>query len=58
MTLLDLIKAWCLANYEKGGSWIIETFDDAEIVAEFKTLKASQSYCRLMQERENECKGW
>jgi hypothetical protein len=56
--LVKKIKDWCTANYEKGGSWIIETFTDEEIAQEFKSLAEAKRYCKRMKDREDEHLGW
>jgi hypothetical protein len=55
---VEKIKAWCLANYEKGGSWIIECFTDLEIEEQFANIREAQRYVQRMRERELECQSW
>ena len=57
MSLIEKIKQWCLANYENGGSWIIETHTDEEIIESFKSLADAKRYCKLMKDREDDCRG-
>ena len=52
MNLVSSIRQWANLNYEKGGSFIIETMTDAEIVEQFKTLKAAKDYAKAMRSRE------
>jgi hypothetical protein len=54
MDLVQQIKQWALANYENGGSWIIETHTDDEIASDFESLADAKRYCRIMHDRESE----
>jgi len=58
MSLVEEIKQWAMANYSTGGSWIIETFTDAEIIESFQSLADAKRYAKLMHDRETECQGW
>jgi len=52
------IQDWALANYDKGGHWIVETMEIEEIEQEFKSLKEAKEYCLRRQDRMEECQGW
>ena len=52
------ILDWALANYDKGGHWIVETMEIEEIEQKFKSLKEAKEYCRCLQDRMEECQGW
>jgi len=52
------IYDWALANYDKGGHWIVETMSIEEIEQEFKSLKEAKEYCKIIQDRSEECQGW
>lgn len=51
---LERIKEWATDNYEKGGSYITETMNNADILAQFPTITSAQQYCRSMHEREQD----
>ena len=52
--LVQMIKEWATINYEKGGSFIIETMSDSEIAEQFNTLKAAKDYAKAMRAQELE----
>lgn len=52
------IYDWALANYDEGGHWIVETMEIEEIEEEFKSLKEAKEYCKIIQDRQEECRGW
>jgi hypothetical protein len=54
LSLLNLIKTFAAGTYEKGGSYIIETFTDDEILEEFETLAQAKRYCKMMKNREDD----
>ena len=51
--LVETIKAWALANYEKsfGASSIVECMTDDEIASEFKSLADAKRYAKLQSEQ-------
>ena len=51
MELVREIRDWALANYDAGGHWIVETFEDSEILEQFKNLNEAKKYCGLVQDR-------
>jgi hypothetical protein len=54
MEKVKAIREWAQANYEKGGSFIIETMNDSDILAEFKSLNAAKKYAKAMLAQEFE----
>ena len=54
--LVEKIKQWALANYEKGGSWIVETYTDEEIEEGFASLAEAKRWAKLMKDREDDCR--
>lgn len=48
------IKQWALANYDKGGDVIVETFEDTEIDQQFASLAAAQRFCKRYREHADE----
>ena len=56
--LVVRIKQWANDNYEKGGSWIVETMSDREIGESFRTMADAKSYAKRIKSREQECQGW
>jgi len=56
--LVVRIKQWANDNYEKGGSWIVETMSDREIGESFRTMAEAKSYAKHIKSREQECQGW
>jgi hypothetical protein len=65
MTDSEMIKeleAYAMANYDKGGHWIVECWEDSDyqgIIDEMKTLekckKALKSLWNVTNERESNC---
>lgn len=52
-----VIRAWAMANYDKGGHWIVECMSDAEILEQLKTLAGAKEYVRLVNDKEADA-GW
>ena len=55
---LQNLKAFALSNYDKGGHWVYETYEDADYEAAlkegFKKAKASlKAHWELMNEQES-----
>ena len=60
--MIDQLKQYALDNYEAGGHWAFETFDDSRYIAiinRTKTLDeakaALKDWCNLVSERESDC---
>ena len=57
------LEAYALANYEAGGHWVVECFDDAEYAeyleeagGDVEAAKAAlKAYWELMVDRERDC---
>ena len=58
MELVQKIKTWAMKNYDEGGHWIVETFEDDEIAESFVSLDDAISYCKHLQARQDELRGW
>jgi hypothetical protein len=50
--IVDAIKAWAIANYEKsfGASSLVECFSDEELATEFQSLADAKRYAKLQSE--------
>jgi hypothetical protein len=49
--LVDAIFAECEEHYEDGGDTIVECYDPADILAQFKSVKEAKEFCGLKVEQ-------